>query len=271
MAEPFDTITQLEITVEGRQSGSPGSGQDGHLGIWNYRTGAWESLDVGQISGADGTWTGVITTNIADYLDDTTNQVTVALVNEDDNEPLLIDYAELKVTSTGSTGTKIDADFSASASDLGGFAYSDNFFGGTGDNASGVRDAAGNGNAGALHIDLGGGSSGSGTNMNGAFTRTFELTAAALVTITFDYRARLDGDTDDNEDVRVLARINGTSLGTGGIVDDLEGVDSTNVDQDSRLADVHHDHQPVCRHSYACAGRFDDRQNCQRRNCRRRF
>ncbi|CAN7440657.1 DUF5801 repeats-in-toxin domain-containing protein [Devosia sp. LjRoot3] len=231
VAEAFDSITQLEISVEGRQAGSPTSGQDGHLGIWNYRTGAWESLDVDRFSGTDGTWRGTITANIADYLDDVTNQVTIALVNEDDNEPLLIDYAELKVTSSATT--KIDADFTGGTSDLGGFTYVDNYFDGTGSDASGNRSANGDTNAGALHIDLGGDNNADREDMNGAFTRTFSLAAAALVTITFRYKASLDGQTDDGEDVHVLARINGTSLGHGGVIHQLDGVDSTDVDQET--------------------------------------
>ena len=131
----------------------------------------------------------------------------------------------------GAPTTLLGSNFSV---DQGGFTYSDGFFGGTASDADGSRVAAGDGGTnGALHIDLGGVSNTVRTNMNGAFTQSFTLGAAAEVTITFRYRLQLSGETDNNDDARVLARIDGTNLGTGGIVSELEGQSSSSAGGDT--------------------------------------
>jgi hypothetical protein len=159
--------------------------------------------------------------------------LTIDSVQNSSGGNAVLNSVDFTPTPLGAPVSVFNVDFSGGAADLGGFAYSDNFFGGTGTDANGVRDAAGNGNAGALHIDLGGVDNGDETNMNGAFTRSFNLAVAAQVTITFDYRARLDGATDAGENVQVRARIDGTDLGTSGVVHQLNGVNTTDVDLDS--------------------------------------
>ncbi|AWC21143.1 Poly(beta-D-mannuronate) C5 epimerase 2 [Aminobacter sp. MSH1] len=175
----------------------------------------------------------VVLTNITDY--SAIHIPNAALLYNDapGNNPLSVSSVQSPVGGTIVNGAVFDptnpvaigfsANFSANGSDLGGFVYSDQVFGGTGNDASGVRASTGNGNAGALHIDLGGGTNDNRTNMNGAFSRTFNLVQAATIVLTFDYRLQLSGQTDNNDDARVLARIDGTALGVGGIIHELEG------------------------------------------------
>jgi Ca2+-binding RTX toxin-like protein len=108
IAEAAASITQFQVLINGQQGGNPSSGEDGHLGIWNYTDGVWEVIDTEHFEGGtDGNWAGTISTNISEYLDPSTNQLTFALINEDDNDPLLIDYVEVTVTTPG-TPTTVD-------------------------------------------------------------------------------------------------------------------------------------------------------------------
>lgn len=113
------------------------------------------------------------------------------------------------------------ANFSANSSDTGGFTYSDST-----SFVSGTRTSSGNGNNGALQIATSGGSNSS--NLTGEWSRDFTLSVAAVVTIQFDYRLQLDGHTDDGENARILAYIDGLAMGTGGVVTELKGVDNGN-------------------------------------------
>ena len=126
--------------------------------------------------------------------------------------------------------TVVNENFSSGS---GGFTYQDNLYGGTGSDADGGRVNAGQGgNNGALHLDLGEGNT-SRTNMNGGFQRTFDLATAGIVAVSFSYRVQLSGQTDNGDDVKVLARIDGSNLDSDGFVHELKGVSNTNVAQDS--------------------------------------
>lgn len=125
--------------------------------------------------------------------------------------------------------TVLSANF---ASNTNGFTYQDNYFGGTGQNASGIRVTAGNGgNNGALHLDLGGGNGN--TNMNGAFTRVINVATAGTYTLNFDYRNRLSGDTETGENSQVIVSVNGNAIGNNGVVNTLLGPNSNGPDLDT--------------------------------------
>lgn len=115
IAEAPAAITQIDVLIEGRQSGSPSGSEEAHFGIWNYTSGAWEELEAAS-STNDHNYNGTISGNVADYLDDATNQLTIALLNEDPDEPLQIDYVQAQVTTPG-TPTVVDtiSDFQAGA------------------------------------------------------------------------------------------------------------------------------------------------------------
>ena len=226
VTEPPASITKIDILIEARQDDS-GDGSEGvDFGVWNYATNSWEAVsEIRDTSGADGNFTISINTNPANYVSPD-GKVTVVLLNEDDNnaggtnQRIQVDYVEIEVTSNqpiDQVGAIVDENF---ASGAGGFTYVDNHFGGTGTDANGTSDT------GMLHIDLGGNDGDDEDDMNGAFTRTFNLAAAAMVTITFEYRVQLSAATDNNEDVEVRASIDGTVLGTSGLVGSLDGSNS---------------------------------------------
>ncbi|MBK9129465.1 MAG: type I secretion C-terminal target domain-containing protein [Phycisphaerales bacterium] len=100
IAEAPGSIVQLDLLVEGYQAGFPGSSEQAHFGIWNYATSAWEELEATRAT-SDNQYNGTITASIADYLDDATNQVTIALFNEDNSQSLYIDYVEVQVQTPG--------------------------------------------------------------------------------------------------------------------------------------------------------------------------
>ncbi|MCR6735143.1 MAG: cadherin domain-containing protein [Afipia sp.] len=126
------------------------------------------------------------------------------------------------VTFTPPAATQpINANF---ASNENGFVYADGRFGG-GEPASGTRVTNAPGSNTALQVALGGGS-GSATNMTGGWSKTFNLTTAALVTITFDYYLTISGETDSGDNGQVLMAVDGTLHGTGAAdyVSQLSGV-----------------------------------------------
>jgi hypothetical protein len=122
----------------------------------------------------------------------------------------------------------VTANFNSNDND---FDFEADFFVDGSNTVSGARNGtSGNLGTGGLHIDLGGGTGGSASNMNGAFVRPFTLEQAGTIVLTFKYRAQLSGGADDNEDVRVLASVNGAELGGGGIIDELEGESDSSSD-----------------------------------------
>ena len=88
--------------------------------------------------------------------------------------------ANVTVASQVGAGASISDNFVGNQN-LAGYAYVDAFFGGTGNYANGIWASAGNGNEGALHLDLGGTDGVDTLNMNGAFTKQFNLAQAAIV------------------------------------------------------------------------------------------
>ncbi len=244
---------------------------DGSLGgelSFNFETGAWsyqadgdttpgtESFDYvlvdndGDTSGASltidilpppGATDDVVLTNITDY--SAIDIPTAALLHNDPapTSPLSVDGAsnpqnggvslagDVTFTPSSTPVEFVDEDFSSGE---GSFVYRDAYYPGTGSEARGFQTSSGPAGGGALKIELGDGGGDDRENMNGAFTRTFNLASAATVTITFDYYAMLTDDTDVGEDVRVLAGIDGEAFGAGGVVDELLG-DSSNSGGDA--------------------------------------
>lgn len=154
--------------------------------------------------------------------------------SDPDGDPLSVTDVSNPVGGTASVGSVIfDPDNPTDATLVDatfrnvwdGFYYDDNRFdelgvlSGTGSDANGYRSDFYN----ALLLDLGGNSSSDRTNMNGAFVREFTLAAAATVTLTFNYRAGLDGNTDDGEDMHVLAAVDSVLLGGDGTIYKIEG------------------------------------------------
>ncbi|MCV0380334.1 VWA domain-containing protein, partial [Nitratireductor sp.] len=237
---------------------------------FNFETGAWsyqadgdttpgtESFDYvlvdndGDTSGASltidilpppGATDDVVLTNITDY--SAIDIPTAALLHNDPApapaSPLSVDGAsnpqnggvslagDVTFTPSSTPVEFVDEDFSSGE---GSFVYRDAYYPGTGSEARGFQTSSGPAGGGALKIELGDGGGDDRENMNGAFTRTFNLASAATVTITFDYYAMLTDDTDVGEDVRVLAGIDGEAFGAGGVVDELLG-DSSNSGGDA--------------------------------------
>ncbi|WP_113152805.1 DUF5801 repeats-in-toxin domain-containing protein [Nitratireductor sp. OM-1] len=235
---------------------------DGALGgelSFNFETGAWsyqadgdttpgtESFDYvlvdndGDTSGASltidilpppGATDDVVLTNITDY--SAIDIPTAALLHNDPApaSPLSVDGAsnpqnggvslagDVTFTPSSTPVEFVDEDFSSGA---GSFIYRDAYYPGTGSEASGFRSTSGPASGGAMKIELGDGGGSDRYNVNGAFTRAFNLASAATVTITFDYYAMLTAETDLGEDVRVLAGVDGEAFGSGGVVDELLG------------------------------------------------
>ncbi|MBN7756657.1 VWA domain-containing protein [Nitratireductor aquimarinus] len=235
---------------------------DGALGgelSFNFETGAWsyqadggttpgtESFDYvlvdndGDTSGASltidilpppGATDDVVLTNITDY--SAIDIPTAALLHNDPApaSPLSVDGAsnpqnggvslagDVTFTPSSTPVEFVDEDFSSGE---GSFIYRDAYYPGTGSQADGFRSTSGPASGGAMKIELGDGGGSDRYNVNGAFTRAFNLASAATVTITFDYYAMLTAETDVGEDVRVLAGVDGEAFGSGGVVDELLG------------------------------------------------
>ncbi len=98
IAETPANITQIDISVEGYQGGSPQAGRKAWLGIWvpDAPTPYWKTLEAAQKT-ADYTYSGTLTSNLEDYIDGT-GKLNIILYNEDQNDPLLIDYVNVDVT-----------------------------------------------------------------------------------------------------------------------------------------------------------------------------
>ncbi|EIM77894.1 hypothetical protein A33O_00905, partial [Nitratireductor aquibiodomus RA22] len=189
----------------------------------------------------------LVLTNITDY--SAISIPTQALLHNDDGKgaPLhvaAVDNAQdgsvslpddVVFTPSNTPASFVDEDFSAG---LGGFTYEDNhysdrYYQTTGSDASGQRETGGIANDGALALYLGGNNGTNRENMNGAFTRSFNLASTTTVTITFDYYAFLSGQSDNTDDVWVLADVDGNAFGTGGVIDELIGSSSSNSDHQS--------------------------------------
>ncbi|SEB75124.1 VCBS repeat-containing protein [Nitratireductor aquibiodomus] len=189
----------------------------------------------------------LVLTNITDY--SAISIPTQALLHNDDGKgaPLhvaAVDNAQdgsvslpddVVFTPSNTPASFVDEDFSAG---LGGFTYEDNhysdrYYQTTGSDASGQRETGGIANDGALALYLGGNNGTNRENMNGAFTRSFNLASTTTVTITFDYYAFLSGQSDNTDDVWVLADVDGNAFGAGGVIDELIGSSSSNSDHQS--------------------------------------
>ncbi|MES0885308.1 DUF5801 repeats-in-toxin domain-containing protein, partial [Roseibium sp. SCP14] len=92
--EDAANIVELNVSIDVNSSGSGLVGNGSDLGIWNYSSSQWVQLDG---SAGGGGWSGSITSNIADYLDPSTNQLTVAFVNSTDDRFYGVDYVSVEV------------------------------------------------------------------------------------------------------------------------------------------------------------------------------
>jgi uncharacterized protein YegL len=98
IAELVSSISKIDLKIEGHQD-DPGNSDYAQFGIWNVIESKWDLLDQAKFDDNDGTWGGAITgANISKYVDGS-NNVTIALVNSDNNKGFDIDHVELKVTS----------------------------------------------------------------------------------------------------------------------------------------------------------------------------
>jgi hypothetical protein len=112
IAEDPANISQIDVTLEGYQN----TGTDvAWLGIWlpSTTTPYWQELAHAQAT-ADATYSGTITSNFAEYIDDD-GYLYIIFFNEDTNDSLIIDYVSVDVTTVASTegsivGTSIDFD-----------------------------------------------------------------------------------------------------------------------------------------------------------------
>ncbi|MBN7775103.1 VWA domain-containing protein [Nitratireductor aquimarinus] len=236
-------------------------------GAWSYQadgdtTPGTESFDYvlvdndGDTSGASltidilpppGATDDVVLTNITDY--SAIDIPTAALLHNDAAASSQLTVESVDNAQEGSVSLPGDVVFAPSgvpvsfvnenfSSGMGNFAYDDNHYDGiyypaTGRDASGQRESGGIANDGALALSLGGNNGSDRENMNGAFTRTFNLARTTTVTITFDYYAFLSGQSDNTDDVWVLAGVDGNAFGTGGVVEELIGSSSSDYDAQS--------------------------------------
>ncbi len=105
--DPAD-ITELEISLEGRQDNSASNGENAILGIWNHATGDWENLsEFRDDSGNDSVWSATLTSNPSSYVDGS-GRLTLAFFNEDKGGWLRVDDVRVEVKSQGSPSV-IDA------------------------------------------------------------------------------------------------------------------------------------------------------------------
>ena len=124
------------------------------------------------------------------------------------------DSAPMYEGGAGSTTTHIDAGFD---SDEDGFTYLDDQFRGTNDPtyASGVRDVSGGLTGAGLKVSIGGiDNSVANDGMSGGWTKTFTLTEAGTVDISFQYWLRIDASYESDEFGEVLCTVDGVFHGT---------------------------------------------------------
>ena len=106
IAEDPSTITQLVLRIEARQTGTPAANDGIDFGIYNYATGAWETITEVTTT-SDNIFTVTISANAADYVG-AGGKVALALYNEDDvsdntnDQRIEVDNVELDVTVAGS-------------------------------------------------------------------------------------------------------------------------------------------------------------------------
>lgn len=97
IAEDPSCITQIDVSVEAAQGGSPGADLL-FAYLWNYTTGSY--LVGGSMNGtADQVVSFSVTTNPGDYVQDSDSQLTVLVVNEDTSDWIRIDDITVTVTS----------------------------------------------------------------------------------------------------------------------------------------------------------------------------
>lgn len=105
IAEDPADIDQIDIQIEARQSGVPGLDK-GWFGIWRpgSTTPYWQVAS-SSTQTADATYSLSITTNIDEYFDGS-NRIHLIYFNEDDDDPVIVDYVKITVTSnTADSGT----------------------------------------------------------------------------------------------------------------------------------------------------------------------
>ncbi len=109
--DPTD-IDEINILIEARQSGVPGADK-GWFGIWRpgSTTPYWQHA-TSAVQTADATYELNITSNIDDYFDGS-NRIHLIYFNEDDSDPVIVDYVEVVITSDTAdsgtlTGTSLD-------------------------------------------------------------------------------------------------------------------------------------------------------------------
>jgi hypothetical protein len=95
------------------------------------------------------------------------------------------------------------------------FAYADNLFRGATQSgyASGSRVSSGGFTGGALRVLVGGVNNQTIAGMSGGWTRTFTLSAAATITLTFRYSMTAGSDYESEDLSQVLASLNGVLKG----------------------------------------------------------
>jgi hypothetical protein len=126
IGENLADITQIDLLIEGRQ-GDDDPSAAAYFAVWNYATSDWEIREIAVKDNDDPNdhiynWT--ITGNFDDYLGGAGNdQITMILLNGNENQGLEIDYAEVKVTSNTpvigdlETDTITDFEFTAGVVD----------------------------------------------------------------------------------------------------------------------------------------------------------
>jgi uncharacterized repeat protein (TIGR01451 family) len=101
IAENPLTITRIDITLEGHQVGDPQVGRKAWLGIWvpGAVTPYWKTLEASFQEDIDYTFTGTLTSNLDDYIDGA-GKLTIIFYNEDQSDPLAVDYVGVDITHT---------------------------------------------------------------------------------------------------------------------------------------------------------------------------
>jgi glucose/arabinose dehydrogenase len=137
--------------------------------------------------------------------------VTILVQAADAGTGSLVEAAidDVVISSGGSGGTTIlNAGFDSGTD---GFSYGDDRFRATTQPAyaSGVRVATGGNPGAALQVSLGGIDNNVINGMSGGWTRSFTLTAAANVTLAFDYNLTQQPDYESGEFSEVLATVDG--------------------------------------------------------------
>jgi hypothetical protein len=120
------------------------------------------------------------------------------------------------------TGVILDVHFDTGAD---GFTYADDAFRGTTQPSyvSGGYLATGGVAGGALGVSLGGIDDADITNMSGGWRISFTLPAAGPASLSFAYKLTQTSEYENDERSQVLASLDGTLLGTGGVVAELVG------------------------------------------------